>query len=35
MKFLLCSMMESRIADQEEEKRVRDRIRQRIADDKV
>ncbi|GJN15662.1 hypothetical protein PR202_gb02598 [Eleusine coracana subsp. coracana] len=28
-------MMESRIADQEEEKRARERIRQRIADDKV
>jgi hypothetical protein len=27
--------MESRIADQEEEKRARERIRQRIADDKV
>ena len=28
-------MMETRIADQEEEKRARERIRQRIADDKV
>uniref|UniRef100_K3YIM6 UBA domain-containing protein n=1 Tax=Setaria italica TaxID=4555 RepID=K3YIM6_SETIT len=28
-------MMESRIADQEEEKRARERIRQRIADDRV
>ena len=33
--FVYCRMMESRIADQEEEKRARERIRQRIADDKV
>lgn len=30
-----CRVMESRVADQEEEKRARERIRQRIADDKV
>lgn len=30
-----CSMMESRKADQEEEKRARERIRQHIDDDKV
>ncbi|XP_004973978.1 UBX domain-containing protein 1 isoform X1 [Setaria italica] len=33
--FVYCSMMESRIADQEEEKRARERIRQRIADDRA
>ena len=33
--FVYCSMMESRIADQEEVKRARERIRQRIADDRV
>jgi hypothetical protein len=33
--FVYCSMMESRIADKEEEKRARERIRQRIADDRV
>ncbi|NP_001150837.1 UBA/UBX 33.3 kDa protein [Zea mays] len=30
-----CRVMESRVADQEEEKRARERIRQRIADDKA
>lgn len=33
--FVYCRMMESRIADKEEEKRARERIRQRIADDMV